>query len=226
MRRDDARLLDLVTPRLVAAVVVPLIVVSFVVNLWLGAAWALLAALLVWFGTRFAAERRAQEDELARLRSADALTGLPNRRVWDDALPRELARSIRTGSPVAIAIFLVDGFEAYSDAHGHQAGDLVLKEMAALWPREMRDSDLLARYRDDQFALLLPDCGSADVQTVVEKVRGTVPPGVTCSAGVATWDGVEGPGALVARAYAALEAARGAGGDAAVVADVPRPAGA
>ena len=206
-----------------AAVALPVVAWAALASPWLGAACAAVVAAAAWLGVRLASELRAQSGELERLRSSDPLTGLANRRVWEDALPRELARSIRTGSPVAIAFLAVDAFEEYVDTNGHRASNLLLKEMAALWPRELRDSDLLARHSDERFALLLPDCGIADVRGVVDKARRTMPAGVTCSAGVATWDGVEPAEVLVVRANDALAAARRLGRDTTVVADVPRP---
>jgi diguanylate cyclase (GGDEF)-like protein len=178
---------------------------------------------------RLVDEVRRQAERLEELASTDAVTGLPNRRVWDDALPRELARSLRNGAPLAVAILDLDRFSAYNDSHGHQGGDLLLKEIAALWPGELRESDLLARYGGQEFALLLPDCGQADVLAVVEKVRRAMPSQATCSAGVAGWDGVEEPEALVRRADEALHAAKRAGRDRTVVAGHgtrPEPAGA
>jgi diguanylate cyclase (GGDEF)-like protein len=208
----------------VAAVALPLVGWAVVVSVWLGVAVAAAAIAAGFVAARLAGEVRSQALELDRLRSVDALTGLPNRRVWDDALPRELAWSARAGAPLAIAILAVDGFDAYEDQHGRQGGELLLKELAALWPSELRDSDLLARYGLHEFGLLLPDCGIADVSGVIDKVRSATPSGVTCSAGIATWDGLEDASAFVRRADAALaSAAREGGGATVVTAGGPRP---
>jgi diguanylate cyclase (GGDEF)-like protein len=180
--------------------------------------WTAVAVVVSFTALRLADEIRRQAAELERLASTDALTGLANRRVWEDALPRELARSVRSGAPVSIAILDLDRFKQYNDANGHQGGDLLLKEIAASWPAELRDSDLLARYGGEEFALLLPDCGAADVERVVEKVRAATPAGVTSSAGAAVWDGVEEPEELVRRADEALYEAKRAGRDRTVVA--------
>jgi diguanylate cyclase (GGDEF)-like protein len=161
---------------------------------------------------------RRQAEQLERLASTDPLTGLPNRRVWEDALPRELARSTRGGTPVSIALLDLDDFKAFNDNYGHQGGDLLLKEVAALWPRELRQSDVLARYGGEEFALILPECGIADAHAVVEKVRAATPTDVTCSAGIAVWDGIEHPDALILRADQALYAAKHRGRDMVVVA--------
>jgi diguanylate cyclase (GGDEF)-like protein len=158
-----------------------------------------------------------QAAELERLASTDSLTGLANRRAWDDALPRELARSTRSGTPVSIALLDLDDFKGHNDVHGHDGGDVLLKESAALWLDELRESDLLARYGGEEFALLLPDCGEADLLGVVEKVRLATPARVTCSAGVATWNGIESVEELTKRADDALYAAKRAGRDMSVV---------
>jgi diguanylate cyclase (GGDEF)-like protein len=191
--------------------------------------WTAIAAVVCYTVLRLVDEIRRQSAELERLASTDSLTGLPNRRVWEDALPRELARSLRAGSPVAIAILDLDHFKYYNDTHGHQGGDLLLKELAALWPGELRESDLLARYGGEEFALLLPDCGTTDLAPVVEKVRLATPSGVTTSAGAAVWDGVEEAEELIRRADDALYSAKRGGRDRTVIADQgprPEPAGA
>lgn len=191
--------------------------------------WTAIAAVVCFTVLRLVEEIRRQAAELERLASTDMLTGLANRRVWEDALPRELARSTRTGAPVAIAILDLDHFKLYNDTHGHQVGDLLLKEIAALWPAELRDSDLLARHGGEEFALLLPDCGTADVEAVVEKVRRAIPPDMTASAGAAVWDGIEEAEHLVRRADDALYSAKRDGRDRTVVAGHgarPEPAGA
>lgn len=188
--------------------------------------WTVTALVVSFTVLRLVDEIRRQSDELERLASTDSLTGLPNRRVWEEMVPHELARSVRSGAPVAIAILDLDHFKAYNDANGHQGGDLLLKEIAAVWPAELRQTDLLARFGGEEFALLLPDCGAADVEGVVEKVRQATPAGITCSAGAAVWDGVEEGEELTRRADDALYAAKRAGRDRTVVAAHGPPTGA
>jgi len=191
--------------------------------------WTAVAVVVAFTVRRLMNEIRRQSAELERLASTDSLTGLPNRRVWEDALPRELARSVRSGAPVSIAMLDLDRFKAYNDLHGHQGGDLMLKELAAVWPGELRDSDLLARFGGEEFALLLPDCGAADVLRVVEKVRTATPTEMTSSAGAAVWDGVEEAEELLRRADDALYEAKRGGRNRTIVAGHgkrPEPAGA
>jgi diguanylate cyclase (GGDEF)-like protein len=135
-----------------------------------------------------------------------------NRRAWDDELPRELARSARSGQQLCVVLLDLDHFKDYNDRHGHQAGDRLLKAAAAAWQGRLRKTDLLARYGGEEFAVLLPDCGPANAMEIAERLR-TAQPEVTCSLGVAAWDGREAVTELVARADRALYAAKAAGRD-------------
>jgi len=160
-------------------------------------------------------------DLLARLEAVartDDLTGLANRRAWEEHLPRELARAGREDYPVCIAMFDFDRFKAYNDAHGHQAGDRLLKQVTAAWREALRPSDVLARYGGEEFVLLLPNCPMGEALTVVDRLRQETVAGQTCSAGLACWDGEESASALVARADEALYGAKRAGRDRAVAA--------
>jgi diguanylate cyclase (GGDEF)-like protein/PAS domain S-box-containing protein len=161
------------------------------------------------------AELLAQVEALAR---TDALTGVANRRVWDEELPRELARAARSGEPLCVALLDLDHFKAYNDRHGHQAGDRLLKETAAAWKSMIRVTDLLARYGGEEFGLLAPSCTREDARSLADRLRAVVPGGATVSIGVAAWDGQETAEELVARADAALYAAKEAGRDRCVTA--------
>jgi diguanylate cyclase (GGDEF)-like protein len=149
---------------------------------------------------------------LQGLASTDALTGIPNRRVWDQELPRELDRARRTGTELCVAMIDLDHFKNYNDRFGHQAGDRALKEAAGAWRLQVRSTDLLARYGGEEFVLLLSACALADAIQIVERLR-AVTPLVTCSVGVAAWDFQESAGELVQRADQALYAAKAEGRD-------------
>ncbi|MDQ4040535.1 MAG: sensor domain-containing diguanylate cyclase, partial [Actinomycetota bacterium] len=158
-------------------------------------------------------------DLLARLEAVartDDLTGLANRRAWDEHLPRELSRAEREERPLCVAMLDLDRFKAFNDERGHQAGDRLLKQVAATWREMLRPSDLLARYGGEEFGLVLPHCPLEVGLEVVERLRSVTVGGQTCSAGVAVWDGSESPDELVRRADAALYAAKKAGRDRAV----------
>jgi diguanylate cyclase (GGDEF)-like protein len=141
----------------------------------------------------------------------DPLTGLANRRVWDEDLARELARARRHGGQLCLVMLDLDRFKAYNDRHGHPAGDHLLKSTAAAWRDTLRPTDTLARYGGEEFALLLPHTSAEDAEIAVGRLLRLVPLGQTASAGIAAWDGDEAAEALVARADAALYAAKGAG---------------
>jgi diguanylate cyclase (GGDEF)-like protein/PAS domain S-box-containing protein len=155
-------------------------------------------------------------DLLTRLEAVartDDLTGLANRRAWDEQLPRELARAKRDERPVCVAMVDLDRFKEYNDEHGHQAGDRLLKQIAAIWRDVLRPTDVLARYGGEEFVVLLPHCGVDRAVEVIERLRGVIPEGETCSGGVASWDGLEGPESLVNRADDALYRAKREGRD-------------
>jgi diguanylate cyclase (GGDEF)-like protein len=153
-------------------------------------------------------------DLLARLHATartDPLTGLPNRRVWDEDLERELERARRHGGDLCLAMLDLDRFKAYNDEHGHQAGDELLAATATAWRPALRATDTIARYGGEEFAVLLPHSDEEGAMIVIERLLESVPFGQTASAGVAVWDGVESATGLLARADAALYAAKGAG---------------
>ena len=160
-------------------------------------------------------------DLLARLQSTartDPLTGLPNRRVWDEDLSRELARARRHGGQLCLAMLDLDKFKAYNDQHGHQAGDELLSAAATAWRPELRSTDTIARFGGEEFAVLLPHSDQEGAVKVVERLLEAVPFGQTCSAGIAIWDGTETGEELLARADAALVRSQERG-------PRPRPAG-
>lgn len=152
-----------------------------------------------------------QATQLEALAHSDALTGVANRRTWDLALPRDLAAAARSGRQIAIAIIDLDHFKRFNDTHGHQVGDLLLREAAGTWQALLREGDLLARYGGEEFGVLLPDSDHADAVAALERLLAATPHGQTFSAGVAVWDGVEPPERLVGRADRALYAAKRAG---------------
>ncbi len=158
-------------------------------------------------------ERQALLTSLARLALTDQLTGLPNRRAWEEALQRELARASRDGNPVCVAVIDLDEFKAFNDRHGHQAGDRLLAEAARAWQAQLRASDLLARYGGEEFAALIPAWPMETAVAVVERLRRATPSGLTASAGVASWNREETAAELFGRADAALYAAKQAGRD-------------
>ena len=174
----------------------------------MGVAASILLAALLWLLAQVA----ALYQQVGRLARTDGLTGVANRRAWDEELPRELARAARSGQPLCVALLDLDHFKAYNDRHGHQAGDRLLKTAAAAWQDRLRRTDLLVRYGGEEFAVLLPECGLDNGMEISERLR-TAQPEVTCSIGLAAWDGREEATGLVARADRALYAAKAGGRD-------------
>lgn len=120
------------------------------------------------------AQRRHHQEHLERLARLDALTGIANRRTFEERLEREMARTDRHGRPCALLMIDLDGFKAVNDTQGHQVGDQVLKDVAKLLRESLRvrSEDLVARFGGDEFAVLL--CELKGVETalaVAEMIR-------------------------------------------------------
>src|SRR5690606_25946994 len=115
------------------------------ITAWMNVANGVLRFLLYGLvGLVLASERRALRT-IAQMAGTDPLTGLANRRGFDDLAERELARSKREKRPVAVAYFDVDDLKRRNEAHGHEAGDALLAEFAAVARRSVRGTDIVAR---------------------------------------------------------------------------------
>jgi diguanylate cyclase (GGDEF)-like protein len=143
----------------------------------------------------------------------DDLTGLLNRRAWDEELSRELSRADRSGAALCVAILDLDRFKQYNDTYGHQAGDRFLRQISGAWTQNLRTGDILARYGGEEFALALPGTNLEHAQQMLDRLRESLPEDQTCSAGVCQWDGEESAEGLTARADTLLYAAKAAGRD-------------
>jgi diguanylate cyclase (GGDEF)-like protein/PAS domain S-box-containing protein len=153
-------------------------------------------------------------EQMSELARTDPLTGLANRRLWDERVAVELARAQRYERPLCVAAIDLDRFKPYNDSHGHQAGDVLLREATAAWRGVVRGADLLSRWGGDEFALLLPDCDLDCAERIVARLQEVTPggeDGVGCSAGLVRWEVGESAEHVVARADAALYAAKADG---------------
>jgi diguanylate cyclase (GGDEF)-like protein len=159
-------------------------------------------------------------ERLRQQAGTDVLTGLANRRSWEQTLERELARAWRLHLPVAVVVIDLDDFKALNDRAGHQAGDRVLKEASAAWGHVIRDEDVLARPGGDEFGLVLPNCGQDEAMQILDRLRKKTPH-LTFSAGLASWDGSEHANSLMGRADIALYRAKNRGGNDTAVAGTP-----
>jgi diguanylate cyclase (GGDEF)-like protein len=159
---------------------------------------------------------------LADLARRDVLTGLANRRAFEEALAREVARARRSGAALAVVALDIDHFKRVNDTHGHASGDLVIAEVAARAQRALRAEDLLARIGGEELAALLPGATLNAAAEVAERIRRAVCDSaipvaatavdVTVSLGCAALQAEEREGpALLARADARLYDAKRAG---------------
>ncbi|NAZ86633.1 sensor domain-containing diguanylate cyclase [Kineococcus indalonis] len=163
-----------------------------------------------------ALERAELLERLERAAEHDALTGLPNRRRWDEVAAAEVARAARTGAPLTFALIDLDRFKKFNDTRGHLAGDELLREFAAAAGAQLREEDTLARWGGEEFVLALPGCDAAGAVAVADRVRAVVPRGQSCTVGVAQWAPGRSPAEVLAAADAALYRGKQAGRDATV----------
>jgi len=113
-------------------------------------------------------------ETLQGLARMDGLTGIYNRRSFDEMLKRFLTRSMRTGHPMALVLLDVDYFKRFNDTHGHQAGDQALIALARVLNDSIRPSDFAARYGGEEFAFLLADTSLEEAVMIAERVRKAV----------------------------------------------------
>lgn len=169
---------------------------------------------------RLAARLEDSRLELERLSRVDALTGLANRRQFDERLDLALKRLQRHRVPLALMCLDVDHFKTINDTWGHAAGDVVLKAVASRLRASVRETDLVARQGGDEFAILIEDAAPGSAEAVAGKVieaarepvvaNGRAIP-ISTSIGIAYAHGAVEAGALLEQADAALYAAKKAG---------------
>lgn len=121
--------------------------------------------------TELAERLREQAEAFERQAHEDSLTGLPNRRAFDEVLARDFARSQRSGHPLCLVVLDIDHFKNVNDSWSHSVGDVVLCEVARLLAASCRDSDVPARLGGEEFALLLNDTRLEEAQQVCARMR-------------------------------------------------------
>jgi two-component system cell cycle response regulator len=166
---------------------------------------------------------RNEKEKHLILSMTDGLTGILNRRALYEALEREILRAGRERTPLSIIMLDIDFFKKINDGHGHNTGDVVLKELVRRILAELRPYDTFGRYGGEEFIVLLPGAYMYEVLAVSERIRGAIrntpfdvgtaclP--VTASFGVAEFDFKENSDALIKRADVALYKAKKNGRD-------------
>ncbi|MBO9540501.1 GGDEF domain-containing protein [bacterium] len=144
-------------------------------------------------------ELQVAYEKYRHLAEADGLTGIPNRRIFDEVLVREWERCGRQATPLSLVMLDIDYFKVFNDTYGHQAGDDCLRQVAkALAGQVNRPGELVARYGGEEFSIILSDTDALGAEQIAERVRSQVEalaiphagskaaPCVTMSLGVAT----------------------------------------
>jgi diguanylate cyclase (GGDEF)-like protein len=146
----------------------------------------------------------------------DPLTGLANRRCLYERIEIEMAHALRSETPLSVAMIDLDHFKAYNEHYGHVAGDILLRSLAALMVSNIRGQDLVSRYGGEEFCLVMPETDLVGAHHLLDKLRSggreaTTEFGVTLSAGLTSWDGIEDTASFIERADQALYRAKETG---------------
>jgi len=149
-------------------------------------------------------ENATNNERLKRVGLTDPLTSINNRRFFDQRLIEEIARSIRANEPISCLFVDIDHFKKINDNHGHQQGDSVLREVARIIRKQLRNCDVLARYGGEEFSILLTNTSQPIAAEVAERIRARVANQaftlqdtdktlqITVSIGVASLEGMQG----------------------------------
>ncbi|MFN2323138.1 MAG: diguanylate cyclase domain-containing protein [Trueperaceae bacterium] len=167
-------------------------------------------------------EQARLEEEIWHAAHHDHLTGLPNRRYFLDRLDQEIKQAKRSGLPLSVLYMDLDGFKEVNDSLGHEAGDVVLTEVAARLADCVREADSVARHGGDEFAAIVVGAKQRDdVELVAQNIRDALalpfqvaerPVHISTSIGIATYPhDATSPGALVDAADRAMYAAKNRG---------------
>ena len=190
--------------------------------------FAMGAGTLLVSGTLMVMLRNRIERVVARLTDAagtDVLTGLSNRREFDERFGYELERSVRSGSPMGLIVIDLDWFKEVNDRFGHDAGDRALRVVARVLEDQTRRIDMVARIGGEEFAVVAPDAGEEETYRLAERLRREVKTAfanharpLTTSCGVATFPASGGTASdLLRAADRALYAAKDLGRDRTIV---------
>lgn len=149
--------------------------------------------------------------QLKHSASTDPLTGVLNRRAWDDRLRTILDETARTGARLTIAAIDLDHFKIYNDTHGHEAGDALLQTFTTVAGASLRHTDVFARWGGEEFLIALPQTSVDHAQQILRRVLHSVPGEQTCSIGCTDYRSPEPLSDTLARADKALYLAKSRG---------------
>jgi diguanylate cyclase len=162
----------------------------------------------------FGVEDRDDMDSPPGKRSSDySLDSLPDRRAFEDEAARHVAFARRNKHPLCFALVAFDHGTHDDGAKGHRAEDEFLREATARWRDALRAEDLIGRWADDEFAILLPNCTTVSAVQLCWRLREETPEGHSFSAGLASYQGTETVDELVERADGCLAQAKAKGRD-------------
>jgi diguanylate cyclase (GGDEF)-like protein len=124
-----------------------------------------------WFSGFAASSHYPLHAEVKRMTLTDVVSGLANRRAFEEILQAEMVRASRYSHPISLIIFDLDSFKEYNDKWGHPAGDVRLREIADLLRANVREPDIAARYGGEEFAVILPNTGKSGALRLAERLR-------------------------------------------------------
>ncbi len=151
-------------------------------------------------------QRSFRHTQLLNEARADAKTGLLNAMTWDREAAAEVARAVRTRSPLAVALLDLDRFKQINDTYGHLVGDNVLRQIATTMTQILRDYDLAGRFGGEEFVMLLPQTRAVDALRIAERVRAHISQLPIYSGGAGGAAGAERVPVTVSIGVAALDA--------------------
>ncbi len=161
----------------------------------------LVFSLIVW---NFWQQRARLLQQLEKLARTDSLTGLTNRRAWNEEFPQRLERAKRNLQPLSVAMIDLDHFKRFNDTFGHLKGDALLREMGVVLRSSFRMNDFIARYGGEEFVVAFENCDLEQAKDLLERLRAVTPFAQTFSAGITLTNGAEVPEAVLDRADKAM----------------------
>lgn len=127
--------------------------------------------VVAWTAFRLARRVREQSQILSEQNRTDGLSGLLNRRSWEDAVAAEYERCLRSGTRASVLMLDIDHFRSINERHGHPAGDEVIRGVAAVLRGTLREEDVPGRFGGEEFGVLLPDTPLTGAEVIAERVR-------------------------------------------------------